>query len=144
MPQLPHGHRIISRTLIDIWIPRQHGLRDGRIDRLGRCETVKTAAAHERNLIDQDVALCAQLASVTSFTEDTRGRVAAAVAKAGESDFDQSDAFEMRDQFARVVACLDADCICVRLIGNKGVERHSRLVMRLVVSEARPLVRHLT
>src|SRR3546814_19427182 len=66
MPQLPHGNRAVSRLLINECVSYERRLHHLEIERLLRCEAVEAAAPHEQNLIDQDIALRAQLDGIRS------------------------------------------------------------------------------
>src|SRR3546814_18321403 len=72
MPQLPHGNRAVSRLLINECVSFERRLHHLEIERLLRCEAVEAAAPHEQNLIDQDLALRAQLAGITRLAETPR------------------------------------------------------------------------
>src|SRR3546814_2435067 len=98
MPQLPHGNRAVSRLLINECVSFERRLHHLEIERLLRCEAVEAAAPHEQNLIDQDIALRAQLAGITRLAENTRRRIASAVAKPRESDLDQRDPVQIRHE----------------------------------------------
>ena len=122
MPLAPDRRACVGSALIDFGPAREGGLHIFRVERRVGIEGVETAAAHIGELVHQHIAHRAQFAVVARLAQDSGGGIAAPVAESGEIDFDEVEAFEMRDQIARIVARLDADGGGVRLV-EEGVHR---------------------
>src|SRR3546814_14882410 len=68
--------------------------------RIGR-KAVEAAAPHIEKLVDQHVTYGAQFTRITRLTQDTRYRVAAAIAKGREIDLHKRNPIEVRQKFQR-------------------------------------------
>jgi len=93
----------------------------GRVQILFGREAVEAAALEIANLIDQNIALCAQFAGIARLAQNARRRIAAAVAEFREGDLDQFQPIQMRDQRACVLIGFEPHRGRVRLV-EKGVE----------------------
>src|SRR3546814_1417642 len=71
--------------------------------RIGR-KAVEAAAPHIEKLVDQHVTYGAQFTRITRLTQDTRYRVAAAIAKGREIDLHKRNPIEVRQKFPHVLA----------------------------------------
>src|SRR3546814_5103596 len=71
--------------------------------RIGR-KAVEAAAPHIEKLVDQHVTYGAQFTRITRLTQDTRYRVAAAIAKGREIDLHKRNPIEVRQTFPHVLA----------------------------------------
>src|SRR3546814_9795598 len=91
--------------------------------RIGR-KAVEAAAPHIEKLVDQHVTYGAQFTRITRLTQDTRYRVAAAIAKGREIDLHKRNPIEVRQTFPHVLAWFDADSSRVGL-ALKGLQRDS-------------------
>ena len=119
MPLAPDRGACVGSALIDFGPAREGGLHIFRVERRVGIEGVETAAAHIGKLVHQHIAHRAQFAVIARFAQDSGGGITAPVAEGGEIDFDEVEAFEMRDQIARIVARLDADGGGVRLVEKR-------------------------
>ena len=100
---------------------RQRRLDISSIERLFGREGVEAAALHVSDLVDQHVALRTQFAGVAGFAQDTRRRIAAAVAELGEGNLDQREPVEEGNERACVLVGFEPHRGRVRL-REKGVE----------------------
>src|SRR3546814_10460763 len=71
---------------------------------LFRSKAVEAAAPHIEKLVDQHVTYRAQFTRITRLTQDTRYRVAAAIAKGREIDLHKRNPIEVRQKFPHILA----------------------------------------
>src|SRR3546814_8535398 len=97
-------------------------------------KAVETAAPHIEKLVDQHVTYGAQFTRITRLTQDTRYRVAAAIAKGREIDLHKRNPIEVRQKLPHVLDWSDADSSRVGL-ALKGLQRDSGLLCGSVIAK---------
>src|SRR3546814_18991444 len=80
----------------------------------------------------------AQFTRITRLTQDTRYRVAAAIAKGREIDLHKRNPIEVRQKFPQVLAWFDADISRVGL-ALQGLQRASGFMSGLVIAIGREI-----
>jgi hypothetical protein len=135
MTQLPRRRARVGGLLIDNGISAERALNCRRIERLLRREGVKAAAAHGHDLVDEHVALRAQLAAIARLAQDARGGIATAVAERGKGNLDQRQPVEMGKKQPRVLVRLQPHRGGVGL-AEERIQRHRRLLVHGIVAEA--------
>jgi hypothetical protein len=109
MTQFPDRHSVIGSSLIDMAVPRKAGRHDILVDRRFGRETVKAATPHQRNLVNQHIALRTQFSRIARLAQDAPCRIAAPVAKLGKRHFDKRKAPEMRYQETGILVRFEPD-----------------------------------